>query len=558
MDSDPSFDRYARLVCRSLGVPVGLVSLVEDDRQVFPGACGLPPEVDADRQTPLSHSFCQYVVADRAPLVVSDAREDARLRDNLAIPDLGVVAYAGWPLTDHTGTVVGSLCAIDTQPRDWSAYDLELLEDLAAACSTELSERGLRVTEQDLAHRSRVLLALSDSLSATGTLIDVAVAVERIALEQLGCLHAGMWLRDGNDMLTYVSPPGDTWVSARRNGSLPLDETNPLGLSLLHSRPQHFATKDEQNAIYPHLDTSAQIGNARSFTPLVGRGTVLGVMTFLWEDSHVLTEQDQRTIEVLSSYTAQTVERVTLLQERLDALVTLQSSLLPHLPEPDDLDIAARYRPAAARDQVGGDWYDAVMMASGATSLMVGDVVGHDIEAAAVMGQLRNMLRTIAWAVDDAPSRNVARLDDAMVDLAVDGMATLVYARVEPDDRSDGPGRILRWANAGHPPPLLVTADGVATLLDDGVPDLMLGVHPGTERTDNSAELPAGSTLLLYTDGLVERRGEAISTGLARLTEAAGRHQSLAVDDFLDAVLGDLVGDELADDVAVLAVHLRA
>ena len=97
------------------------------------------------------------------------------------------------------------------------------------------------------------------------------------------------------------------------------------------------------------------------------------------------------------------MQRALLLQDRINALVTLQRSLLPRLPRPGDLELAARYRPADSRDQVGGDWYDAVVMRSGETSLMIGDVVGHDMGAAAVMGQLRTMLRTIAWAGDDSP-----------------------------------------------------------------------------------------------------------------------------------------------------------
>ncbi|MFC6344856.1 PP2C family protein-serine/threonine phosphatase, partial [Nocardioides hankookensis] len=201
-------------------------------------------------------------------------------------------------------------------------------------------------------------------------------------------------------------------------------------------------------------------------------------------------------------------------------------------------------------DQVGGDWYDVVVSQSGATSLMVGDVVGHDIAAAAVMGQLRTMLRTIAWSLADGPAAQVGLLDQAMRDLDVDAMATLVYARVE--------GRSLRWTNAGHPPPLVVSAAGEASFLDAGRPDLMVGVEPTTERTDHSFELTPGTTLLLYTDGLVERRDESIDEGLDRLAASAHRHHELDVEEFLDRVLGDLLGDRLRDDVAVLAVHLRA
>lgn len=572
--ADPSFDRYARMVCRSLGVPTALVSVIEADRQVFPGASGLRADVDAARQTPLSHSFCQYVVLDQRPLVISDAREDERLRGNGAIADLGVIAYAGWPITDHTGSIVGSLCAIDYEPRAWSADDLEMLEDLAAACSAQLSERGLRTTEQDLSHRGRVLLALSEGLSETRTLADVARAVEQISLSNLGCLRAGMWLRNEgghrpadlpstarpapDDRLTFVVSPTTEWESAIINGDLPLDDTNPLGATILTGRPQHFRDKATQNAIYPHLNTSHQIGDARSFVPLISRGTVLGSLVFLWEDVHELSEDDQLTIEALTSYAAQAVQRALLIKERLDALVTLQNSLLPHLPEPDHLSLAARYRPAASRDQVGGDWYDAVVMPSGATSLMVGDVVGHNIEAAAIMGQLRNMLRAIAWAVDDSPSSNVARLDQAMVDLTVDGMATLVYGRIEqtPEQRSRREWT-LRWTNAGHPPLVLVSRDGTARMLDDGPVDLMLGVHAGTVRTDNRTVVEPGSMLLFYTDGLVERRGEDITEGLHRLLDVAGRHHDLRPCDFLDAILGELAPGRLDDDVAMLAVRFE-
>ncbi|GAA4706928.1 hypothetical protein GCM10023349_26600 [Nocardioides conyzicola] len=570
---DPSLDRYARMVCRALGVGTATVTIIEPGRAVFPGACGLPEDLQRDRESPLSHSFCKQVVVEQGPVIVADAREDDRLRDNLAIPDLGLIAYAGWPISDHTGTIVGSLCAVDGAPRQWTDAQIEMLEDLAAACSAEISERGLRdlaaigeSAAQDLSHRSRVLLALSEGLSATRTMTDVAQAVEAIAIDQLGCLHAGIWLRNDGDeigaaqapeVLTFVAPPTTTWESALRNAVLPFDDTNPMGGAAVHGHAEYFSDRSIQNALYPHLDTVKQVGEARSFQPLITRGQVLGTLALIWQDPHPLSEQDRVTIEALASYSAQAVQRAGLLQERLDALVTLQSALLSDLPESECLELAARYRPAASRDQVGGDWYDAVVMPSGATSLMVGDVVGHDIAAAAVMGQLRTMLRTIAWTLRDGPAAQVRRLDRAMEDLDVEGMATLVYARVDAED-PDVEGRVLRWTNAGHPPPMLVTAAGEVTFLDDGTPDLMVGVQPDTERLDRTALLPPGATLLLYTDGLVERRGESITVGLERLAGAAQRYQTLGVDAFLDAVLGDLVGTELNDDVAVLAVHLRA
>ncbi|WP_137295698.1 sensor histidine kinase [Nocardioides dongxiaopingii] len=145
-----SFDHYARLVRRSLGVPVGLVSIVEDYRQVFPGALGLPDPWQEERETPLTHSFCKYVVAEEKPLIIEDAREEPRLAENLAIPVLGVIAYAGWPITNSLGQVVGSLCAIDGEPRAWTVVDLENLSDLAAACSAEIAQRELVLASASL------------------------------------------------------------------------------------------------------------------------------------------------------------------------------------------------------------------------------------------------------------------------------------------------------------------------------------------------------------------------------------------------------------------------
>jgi GAF domain-containing protein len=125
------FDRLTEMAAVTLGVPIALISLVTDDRQFFKSQCGLPAPVATARETPLSHSFCQHVVQDRAPLVIEDARENARVRDNLAIPDLGAIAYAGVPLTLPDGQVIGSFCAIDTSPHRWREADIELLNTLA-------------------------------------------------------------------------------------------------------------------------------------------------------------------------------------------------------------------------------------------------------------------------------------------------------------------------------------------------------------------------------------------------------------------------------------------
>jgi hypothetical protein len=133
LDSPPAeeFDRITELVRRVLAVPVALISLVDEERQYFKSHAGLPEPWAARRQTPLSHSFCQYAVQSGEPLVVADAREHPLLKDNLAIPDLGVIAYAGVPLITEDGHALGSLCAIDHKPRFWTAEQIEVLSALA-------------------------------------------------------------------------------------------------------------------------------------------------------------------------------------------------------------------------------------------------------------------------------------------------------------------------------------------------------------------------------------------------------------------------------------------
>ena len=141
LDSDvtPAFDRLARVAAQVLNAPVALVSLVDSDRQYFKSCLGLPEPWASQRQVPLSHSFCQHAVATREPLLVTDSREHELLRDNPAIRDMGVIAYAGIPLIDADGHALGTLCVIDSLPRHWTTHQVQLLSDLAASVVTEIT-----------------------------------------------------------------------------------------------------------------------------------------------------------------------------------------------------------------------------------------------------------------------------------------------------------------------------------------------------------------------------------------------------------------------------------
>jgi len=234
---------------------------------------------------------------------------------------------------------------------------------------------------------------------------------------------------------------------------------------------------------------------------------------------------------------------------------TLQRSMLTDPPEADSLRIAVRYRPAAREAQVGGDWYDAFLSPDGATTLVVGDVTGHDQVAAAVMGQLRNVLRGVVHALDAPPARALSALDRALHDLGMTTLVTALLARVEQTpEQAAAQERTLRWSSAGHLPPLLLAADGSARLLERK-PELLLGVDPAVERTDATVTLHPGDTVVLYTDGLVERRDATLDQGLVRLVEAGTELAGLPVQELSDGLLARM-DPEYADDVALVALHV--
>jgi len=234
--------------------------------------------------------------------------------------------------------------------------------------------------------------------------------------------------------------------------------------------------------------------------------------------------------------------------------VTLQRSLLPTLPELDGVRTAARYFASQSQAQVGGDWYDAFPLPDGAVGVTVGDVVGHDIAAAAAMGQIRSALRAYAYQ-DVSPAVLLDRLDRLVQGLGLTSSATLVYGRLTLRHGAAD----LAYANAGHPPPLVRHPDGSVHLLEAGQSPLIGVMLPCSGPRDGAtATIPAGSLLLLYTDGLVESRHRSLDEGLAMLVNAVAALDTNAdPDQACDRLVEQLVPADHYDDVAILAVLLR-
>ncbi len=251
------------------------------------------------------------------------------------------------------------------------------------------------------------------------------------------------------------------------------------------------------------------------------------------------------------------VDNARLYSEQHTIAEGLQRSLLTAPVEPDHMQVVVRYQPAAEAAEVGGDWYDAFRQPDGSTVLVIGDVMGHDITAAADMSQVRSLLRGIAYATGATPATILSTLDAAMQGLGVRTSATAVVARVEqPAGEGHGP-HVLRWSNAGHPAPVLLEPDGTTRLLDARTNDLLLGVSASWPREDQELRLEAGSTVLLYTDGLVERRDRPVMVGMAQLQEAVAKLADRDLDALVDGVLARLSPGRNEDDVALVAVRLH-
>jgi sigma-B regulation protein RsbU (phosphoserine phosphatase) len=237
----------------------------------------------------------------------------------------------------------------------------------------------------------------------------------------------------------------------------------------------------------------------------------------------------------------------------------VQRSLLHDPPQLRHLEVEVRYLPAAEHIKVGGDWYDVFAVPDGRTMLVIGDVAGHDGAAAASMAQVRNVLRGITQVLTAPPATVLTALDQALRTLSIPTLATMILAEVDQDHRgqrrTNTAPLVLRWSNAGHPPPLLICADGTVQLLETD-PELLLGVDPDTPRTDHELQLNPGDTLVLYTDGLVERRGSTIDDGLDWIQDTAAAAVEQPLHQLCDTLLRR-VFDRADDDVAVLALRAR-
>ena len=285
-------------------------------------------------------------------------------------------------------------------------------------------------------------------------------------------------------------------------------------------------------------------------TPLLAGQGPLGVMAlYRGAGRPPFTEADVSIVEELGRRLAMGLANTDTFAREHAIAETLQRSLLPDaLPQIPGLDLAVRYLPATGGAAVGGDWYDAFLLADGRVGLVIGDVSGHNIASASTMGQVRSLLR--AYAVDNAgPSAALERTNTAMAQLLPDALATVVYAVL---DAATGD---LAYANAGHPPPLIATTAGQAEYLDDTA-GIMLGACTAASFTTGRRRLPPGARLLCYTDGLIEDRHRDICEGLAALAQTLRRCIDGSAEETCATVQTALAGPARQDDICLLTARI--
>jgi phosphoserine phosphatase RsbU/P len=280
--------------------------------------------------------------------------------------------------------------------------------------------------------------------------------------------------------------------------------------------------------------------------PLIVDGDTIGVLHVGTLGSRSFSEQDAELLQLVADRAALAINAGLLKQERTVA-TALQRSLLPRLPAINGLEIAARYVPGHAR-LVGGDWYDAFVLPGGHIAAAIGDVVGHGLRSATVMGRIRSALR--AYALESAdPAAILTRLDDMVCYFEPDEMATVLYTVFDPARRC------ISLSSAGHPLPMMTSPGGESTIIDAHT-DPPIGSGAAAPRRATEVDVPEGATVYFFTDGVVERRGEPIDVGLERLRATlipGSPHRGCTR--IMSQLLGDAPPD---DDAALLALHVRS
>jgi serine/threonine-protein kinase RsbW len=431
---------------------------------------------------------------------------------------------------------IGVLWLGFSQARAFSEEDHAFLVACAGQCTLAVGRARLREQTAEAARRSAFLARTSRALDEVQ---EFARRAQRLVDLVAGGYADLAWIETTEDeQRTLVA-------QAHRDEA----SRGPTAHAASESAEAQAAVRRAMAIEEPQL--ISETGGAPSSCvalPLRGRGRVLGALGVMRFDPRArFRSSDLPFLSELADRTGLALENARLYEHEREVAHVLQQTMLPGAPPRDPrFQVATHYRPAFVTLEVGGDWYDTFSVGEGRIGIAVGDVVGRGIQAASAMGQLRSAIRALAGA-DLRPARLIERLDTFVEQIETARWATLAYAEV---DLTNGQ---VRFACAGHPPPLLIEPGSDPRFLWDGR-STPLGMC-GDARAEGEITLQRGSRLLLYTDGLFERRDRSLDEGLDRLAEELSRRRALPlptlVNELTDAML---LGEEGKDDVCLLCL----
>jgi anti-anti-sigma factor len=431
--------------------------------------------------------------------------------------------------------------------------ELDLAAELGRRASMMLSADARRT-------RERQLQQVSADLASAGSVLEAARLLVARLPDILGASAVSVYLAEPERGLRLVHAAGYAEPVLGAYSTLRPDDPVPIAAAARTGEPVWIRDRDEWARDWPHLVESAIAAgrHAAAALPLAAVGRVVGTIGLSFPTERTFPADERDFVLALVAQAAPAFERAAAADERRVIAETLQKSLLPPtLPRLERLPLASRYLPGARGSQAGGDWYDVLPLDEGRVAIAVGDVVGQGAQAAAIMGQLRSALSGYLLEGHD-PVQALERLD-RFAGRVPDATGSTVACLVLDPETGE-----LVWARAGHPPPLVAGPGGCRPLED--ATGTVLGVRARPPFTAGTAHITPGESIVLYTDGLVERRGELIDDGIARLATTAARHHALAPAPLTDALLtGALVGSptgggpaapDPADDVALIVARL--
>ena len=561
---DESFDQLARLAAAVLGVPWVFVTLVDEHRSFWVGAVGVDPDPGTELygENTVGDSFCQYVIGADDPVFIDDARLDPRSDQNPSIESMGVVAWAGFPLRSSDGYVVGTFCAVDRVARTWSGEDITLLQALASAATSHLqlraalaaateSARELReemARREGLVSRATILAQLAQELSAVSTVDKVAQVVTSTGRDVLGAVFANIAVVDaGKQLLHLVHSPALPSEMVERYSRIGLSDNVPLAHAVTRRETILLPDMDAVRARYPLLvdDTiTAGLESTASIPLFRADRSVAGAIGVGWSGPMVFTPFIRSALTTVSEMCAQALDRSQVGDARNQFVRSLQYALLSSTPLRTGLDIAAEY--IAANDALGfgGDWYDFIHISPTRTALVVGDVCGHGIEAAARMTQIRGAINALVTLHSSQLHRLFDRVEQQLNLITNEFIATLSVHVIDTENNT------LSYVSAGHPPALLVDEFGEATLLEHGRRPV-LGIGGAVPKTAH-VDFTPGSILFAYTDGLVEQERD-FDHGLQLLSDRVLAAKGGSAREIADAV-ASTIPINAPDDIAYTVI----